>query len=342
MKALEKARERRYASVSDLAADIQRHMEHRPVLASPPGQLYRTRKFLRRHRLAALGTAAGVAFIALSGATVWSFARRDSRAETQADREGTIVLADFANKTGDPASMVRSAPGLSVELQQFADPRPDSGRTVSRRCASWGSPEDAKLTPEIAQRSASEPPARRSWRARSQASEANMYWVCAPGTATRETFSIKSRRRPSKKEDVLERAQPDGKQFRTRAGESLPNVKKEPSLRAEVTTPSLEAWRSYSAAMKAAQTRAVGAETRSLLKRAIEIDPKFAMAYAQLGLQRLRNCSGRISQRPMDCETGSATGKTIYITFNYHRQVTGNLELARQTLESWARNIPKM
>ena len=59
MKALEKARERRYASVSDLAADIQRHMEHRPVLASPPGRLYRARKFLRRHRLAVLGTAAG-------------------------------------------------------------------------------------------------------------------------------------------------------------------------------------------------------------------------------------------------------------------------------------------
>src|SRR5262249_25808898 len=53
MKALEKARERRYASVSDLAADIQRHLEYRPVLASPPSRIYRVRKFLRRHRLAA-------------------------------------------------------------------------------------------------------------------------------------------------------------------------------------------------------------------------------------------------------------------------------------------------
>src|SRR6266566_3128130 len=67
MKALEKARARRYVSVSDLAADIQRHMEDRPVLASPPGRLYRTRKFLRRHRLAALGTAAGLMFLLLSG-----------------------------------------------------------------------------------------------------------------------------------------------------------------------------------------------------------------------------------------------------------------------------------
>jgi len=45
MKALEKARERRYASVSDLSADIQRHMEDRPVLASPPGMLYERASF---------------------------------------------------------------------------------------------------------------------------------------------------------------------------------------------------------------------------------------------------------------------------------------------------------
>ena len=76
MKALEKARGRRYASVSDLAADIQRHIEDRPVLASPPGRLYRARKFLRRHRLTALGTAAGVVFLALSGVTAWSLLHR--------------------------------------------------------------------------------------------------------------------------------------------------------------------------------------------------------------------------------------------------------------------------
>jgi eukaryotic-like serine/threonine-protein kinase len=60
MKALEKTRGRRYVSVSDLAADIQRHLEHRPVLASPPGRLYRTRKFLRRRRLAILAQPLGL------------------------------------------------------------------------------------------------------------------------------------------------------------------------------------------------------------------------------------------------------------------------------------------
>src|SRR6202521_2698938 len=79
MKALQKTRERRYASVSNLAADIQRHMEDRPVLASPPGRVYRTRKFLRRHRLAAVGTAAGVLFLGLSGVTAWSLSHSASR-----------------------------------------------------------------------------------------------------------------------------------------------------------------------------------------------------------------------------------------------------------------------
>src|SRR4029077_11337950 len=92
MKALEKARERRYASVSALAADIQRHMEDRPVLASPPGRIYRTRKFLRRHRLAVLGTAAGVVFVALSGVTAWSLSHRDSVTRPRLTERDTIVL----------------------------------------------------------------------------------------------------------------------------------------------------------------------------------------------------------------------------------------------------------
>src|SRR4029079_19192165 len=69
LKALEKSRNRRYASVADLTADIQKHLEHRPVLASRPGRLYRTHKFLRRHRAAALGTVAGLVFFLLIGVT---------------------------------------------------------------------------------------------------------------------------------------------------------------------------------------------------------------------------------------------------------------------------------
>ena len=56
MKALEKERERRYDSVRELAQDLRRHLAHEPVLAGPPSLAYRTRKFVRRHRV---GVAAG-------------------------------------------------------------------------------------------------------------------------------------------------------------------------------------------------------------------------------------------------------------------------------------------
>src|SRR5258706_9833184 len=87
-KALEKARERRYASVADFASDIQRHLEHRPVLASPPSGLYRVRKFLRRHRPAVFGTAA------VKGGPP---AHADVPPKPGPTNKVTIVLGDFAN-----------------------------------------------------------------------------------------------------------------------------------------------------------------------------------------------------------------------------------------------------
>src|SRR5450756_2293009 len=151
MKALEKARERRYASVSDLAADIQRHIEDRPVLASPPGRLYRMRKFLRRHRLAALGTAAGVVILLLSGVTAWSLSHRESAMRSRLTGKDTIVLGDFENKTGDPVFDDTLRQALSVELQQSPFLSLISDRRVQQTLALMGQPKDARLTPEIAQ-----------------------------------------------------------------------------------------------------------------------------------------------------------------------------------------------
>ena len=101
-KALEKARERRYASVAELGSDIERYVEYRPVLASPPSGLYRARKFVRRHRPAVFGAAAGLVFIAFAGLTVWSFAHRNTSSRPKLTDRDTIVLADFTNTTGDP------------------------------------------------------------------------------------------------------------------------------------------------------------------------------------------------------------------------------------------------
>ena len=151
MKALEKARERRYTSASDLAADVQRHIDDRPVMASPPGGLHRSRKFLRRHRLAALGTAAGLVFLVLSGMTVWSLSRRDAETRPLLTDKDTIVLADFDNKTGDPVFDDTLRQGLSVDLHQSPFLTLLSDRRIQQTLALMGRPKEAPLTAETAQ-----------------------------------------------------------------------------------------------------------------------------------------------------------------------------------------------
>jgi serine/threonine protein kinase/tetratricopeptide (TPR) repeat protein len=339
MKALEKGRERRYASVADLAADIQRHLEHRPVLASPPSRLYRTRKFLRRQRLAAIGAAAGLLFVVLSGATVWSFLPRDSSPRPRLTDKRTIVLADFENATGDPGfdqalrRILAAQLGNSPRLALLSDAR------VSQTLRFMTRPADAKLMPEVAaeicERTASAAVVEGS--ITSLASE-YLLDLSARNCRTGDVLD-EERVRAVKKEDVLKVLGEMANRFGTRAGESIPKVEKEPSLSAEVTTPSLEAWRSFSAAMKAVQTKAVGAETRSQLRRAIEIDPKFAMAYAQLGLSEPETAAQNVA-KAYELRDRVSDWENYYITFFYHRQVTGNLELARQTLESWAQKYP--
>ena len=51
MKALEKDRDRRYGSAAALAEDVRRYLAGEPVSAGPPSAVYRTRKFVRRHRV---------------------------------------------------------------------------------------------------------------------------------------------------------------------------------------------------------------------------------------------------------------------------------------------------
>ncbi len=330
-KALVKERERRYRSVADLSADIQRYLEHLPIWASPPPQPYRFRKYLRTRRAAA----AGAGLIALSGAAIWSFAHRGTPHTPQLANKRTIVLADFTNATSDPGFDETLRQILRVQLENSPKLALLPNASVSETLRFMTRPAGTKLTPEIAAEICE------------RTGSASMVEGSIASLGSKYQLTLRARN--CKTEDVLEeeRAQPIPREdisktlsqmtnaFGGRLGESLRAFRNEPSLSAKVTSPSLEAWRSYSAAMKAAQSKALGAETRSLLKRAIEIDPKFAMAYAQLGLSDPDTAAASV-KKAYGLRDQVSDRENYYITFNYHRQATGNLELARQTLESWA------
>jgi eukaryotic-like serine/threonine-protein kinase len=343
MKALEKPRERRYASVSDLAGDIQRYTEDRPVLASSPGVLYRGRKFLRRHRLAAFGAAAGVAFLVLGGVTAWSLSHRDFVSRPQLTAKDSIVLADFDNSTGDPVFDDTLRQGLSVELQQSPFLNLISDTQIRQTLPLMGQPKDARVTAEIASQ-VCERLASAAVLEGSIAKIGSQYVLglrarnCNTGNVLdQEQIAVSNR------EDVLNSLSQIVRKFRTRVGESLATVEKHSTPLAEATTPSLDALKAYSTGMKMVVSGNQSAIP--FYQRAVEIDPKFAMAYAQLGTEYSTHGESVLSA---ECTTKAwqlrdrvSDRERFFIEFTYDRQVTGNLEKAYQTLELWYQTYPR-
>src|SRR5687768_6456358 len=78
IKALDKDRTRRYQTVNALALDIRRHLNHEPVIAGPPSAVYRTRKFVRRHRVA-VAAAASVIVLLIGVAALTAVQRSEER-----------------------------------------------------------------------------------------------------------------------------------------------------------------------------------------------------------------------------------------------------------------------
>jgi eukaryotic-like serine/threonine-protein kinase len=100
MKALEKDRQRRYGSPSDLAADIQRHLRHEPVLARAPSTSYRISRYVRRHRVGvAVATVLLLLLIGFSVSTAIQ-ARRIQREAAAAEGVSTFLTHLF--EVSDP------------------------------------------------------------------------------------------------------------------------------------------------------------------------------------------------------------------------------------------------
>ena len=118
MRALEKDRTRRYASPSELAADVGRHLRYEPVVASPPSTVYRTHKFVLRHRVGVAFAAA--ALISLLGFAVWE--------RLQARR--IAAERDRANQQAETAKQVSD---FLVNIFEVSDPGEARGNTITAR-----------------------------------------------------------------------------------------------------------------------------------------------------------------------------------------------------------------
>jgi serine/threonine protein kinase/tetratricopeptide (TPR) repeat protein len=125
MKALEKARSRRYGSPSELAEDIARHLQHEPVTAGPPNAVYRARKFVRRHR-----TFVGfvsVVFLLFAG---WALSMTIQSGRIAEERDRANREAEKA--MGEAATAERVSEFL-VDLFGATNPRETRGETVTAK-----------------------------------------------------------------------------------------------------------------------------------------------------------------------------------------------------------------
>jgi non-specific serine/threonine protein kinase/serine/threonine-protein kinase len=122
LRAMEKDPARRYAAISELAADIERHLSDLPVLAGPPSVAYRTGKFVRRHRwaVAALSVAA-VGLAAFAATMAWQSART-ARERDRANREAQTARQALEFLTGlFEVSNPSQARGSSITAREILD-----------------------------------------------------------------------------------------------------------------------------------------------------------------------------------------------------------------------------
>jgi len=334
-KCLEKDRNLRYQHASEIRTDLQRLKRdtesHRVAAAVPIAARWK----------ALVPAAAAVLAIVVAG---YFYLHRPLQATPKLTDKDTIVLADFINTTGDPVFDGTLRQGLAIQLAQSPFLSLVSEGRIQKALRLMGRPADARLTPDLA-REICERTGGAAVLDGSIASLGSQYVLglrarnCRTGDVLDEEQAQAGR-----KEDVLKSMSEIATKFRTRVGESLATVEKYDTPLAEATTSSLEALKAYSAAWKVAASSGDAASI-PFFKRAIDLDPKFAMAHAALGRMyggtEEPALSAESTTKAYQLRDRASDAEKFFIAASYDLQVTGNQEKAHQTCEAWAQAYPR-
>ncbi|HLH10022.1 MAG TPA: protein kinase, partial [Terriglobales bacterium] len=340
-KALEKDRELRYQTAAEIRADLQRlkrDSDSGHVIAeTAPGNMEPFAKSSQLRWKAALG--AVIIVLAASGG--WLLFAHKTHALTNKD---TIVLADFANSTGDPVFDGALRQGLSVQLEQSPFLSLVSDDRIQQTLQMMGQKQDAKLTPEIA-RDVCERVGSTAVIEGSIAQVGTPYLLtlnavnCANGDTLASTEA-----QASDKNHVLDALGATASAMRNKLGESLSTVQKFDTPLVEATTPSLEALKALSEGVTF-HYHSGDAAAVPYFKHAIELDPNFAYAYTWLGL--LFNDLGEPSiaanytRKAYELQNRASQAERYWITVRYYKMVTGDIPAAVQESQLWIRDYPR-
>jgi class 3 adenylate cyclase/tetratricopeptide (TPR) repeat protein len=307
------------------------------------GQPQRSKKLRRiRARQIRRGMVAALLVILVAGAvSAWLIYSRNAHALSNKD---TIVLSDFENKAGDPLFDDTLRQGLSVQLEQSPFLSLISDSKVNQTLKLMGHPAGDRLTPEVT-REVCQRTGSKAMLAASIARLGSQYVIglkavnCQSGDVLAEAQA-----QAAGKEGVLKALDVAAVHLRSKLGESLSTVQEYATPLADATTPSLEALKAFSLGQR---TRATKGATTALpfYKRAIELDPHFAEAYRTLAASyRNLNEAGlaeEYARKAYELREKVSERERFSIEAFYYQYVTGELEKAAQTFESWQQTYPR-
>jgi tetratricopeptide (TPR) repeat protein len=365
-KALEKDRELRYQSASDIRTDLKRlkrdtdsgrsasvaarattptqDVSSQIAVAArapsgPVESVTPTRAGHGEPRWSwVIPAAAGVVLIALVAA--WLHFRR-TPALTERD---SIVVADFVNTTGESVFDGTLKEALTVQLDQspYLNILPDS--RVREALRYMGRSPDERVSNDVAREICLRAGAKAMLTG--SISSLGSHYVITLAAVNAQTGDALAREQieAESKEQVLKALDRAASSLRRKLGESLGSVQRFTTPLEEATTSSLEALEAFS--LGQAEHRKLD-EDKAMphLKRAIELDPNFAMAYATLGVvygnQSEREQASDCLKKAFDLKERASEREKLYISAHYYEVVTGQIDKAIEVYESWKEAYPR-
>jgi eukaryotic-like serine/threonine-protein kinase len=261
---------------------------------------------------------------------------------TPLTEKDTVVLADFENTTGDSVFDDALKQALAVQLEQSPFMNVLSDRKVNETLGLMGRPANTRITRDIARelclRTGSKAILLGSI---SRLGTQYVIGLVASGCNNGDVLA-QEQAQAAGKEEVLKALDQVASNLRGKLGESLASVQKF-DVPVEATTGSLEALKAFSMGIRTGRERG-SAEAVPFFKRAIEIDPNFAMAYASLGLSY-----GNLGEASLAAENIAkayalkdkvSERERLRISAYYYAYTTGELEKEAQTYELWIQSYP--
>lgn len=339
LKAIEKDRSLRYQTAAAIAQDLTVLADKASQQSALPMQAGAVRSVASNRSWKILIPA----LLLLVGALAAAYFYRSGQAGRITDKD-TIVIADFANTTGDTIFDDALKQGLSTALHQSPYLNILSDDKVGTNLKLMTRPASTVLTPELA-REVCQRAGSKAYIAGAIALLGNDYVLGLKAVNCRTGDLLAQEQvTASSKGKVIAALGEASTQLRTELGESLATVQKYDVPLEQATTSSLEALKAYSLGRAEANTGSYLAAI-PFYQHALELDPNFAVAYARLGQSHANSSQNELAvqsiKQAFERRERASELEKLYITTRYYELVTGDIEKRIEALELWKRMYPR-